>query len=135
MARIATLIVLLASFSVSAWSLDKIPFNEQQFADFQASGIPVLVDVYAKWCPTCERQQIILKRYFKENPTSPIRVMVVDFDDQKQWVTYFRAPRQSSLFIYQHNKQQWFSVAETRTHMIEAEFSKYLLPLQADTAL
>ncbi|NRB38499.1 MAG: thioredoxin family protein [Pseudomonadales bacterium] len=113
-------------FSLNVMALDKMPFNEKQFKSFQDQGIPVLIDVYAIWCPTCERQQIILKRYFDENPNSPVKVMVVDFDDNKKWVRHFKAPRQSTLFLYQHHQQQWLSVAETRTRVIEKALNKYL---------
>jgi thioredoxin 1 len=46
------------------------------------------------------------------------RVMKVDFDTQKQWVTHFRAPGQSTLILFHGDEQIWFSVGETRRQVI-----------------
>jgi thiol-disulfide isomerase/thioredoxin len=116
-----SLIVLL--ISLSNWgNASDLPnsqaFDKAVFDQLQTQGKPVLIDVYASWCPTCERQQWTLKRYFEENPNTDLTVMVVDFDDDKQWVSYFKAPRQSTLALYQNNERIWFSVAETRKRYI-----------------
>lgn len=124
--RIMAILYLMAMISLPVEALEKTPFDEKLFQKMQDEGVPVLVDIYAKWCPTCERQGIILKRYFKENQNSPIQIMVVDYDEQKQWVKHFRAPRQSTLYLYQNHQQKWFSVAETRTHVIEDVLNAYL---------
>jgi hypothetical protein len=42
----------------------------------------------------------------------------VDYDEQKEWVTHFRAPRQSTLLLYKGKEQLWFSVAETNKSKI-----------------
>ena len=96
----------------------KRPFVKSVFDQLQASGQPVLVDVYASWCPTCERQQWVLQDYFKKYPDSKLTVMVVDFDNDKQWVSFFKAPRQSSLLLFDSGERVWFSLAETRKRII-----------------
>ena len=114
--------LLLSSFSTFA--MDRSPYSDKAFTDAQKAGIPVLIDVYAGWCPTCERQQVILKRYFDNHPDSPIKVLVIDYDKDKKWVTYYKAPRQATLMIYKNNEQQWFSVAPTSRRVIENALDK-----------
>ena len=99
-------------------SFTKKPFLKTTFDQLQAEGRPVLVDVYASWCPTCERQQWILQDYFVANPDSQLTVLVVDFDEDKQWVKFFKAPRQSTLLLFSQGQRAWFSVAETRKRVI-----------------
>lgn len=107
---IITCFLAILSFTASA---QKQPFNETLYQQYQDSEQVYLVDVFATWCPTCKKQSKIIDQYFSENPDSKIKVLVVDYDDQKEWVTHFRAPRQSTLLLYKGEKQLWFSVAET----------------------
>ncbi|OKY25595.1 thioredoxin family protein [Thalassotalea sp. PP2-459] len=104
-------------FSLSA-NAEKLPFTETLYQEYQNNNETFLVDVFATWCPTCKKQSQIINQYFKENPNSNIKVLVVDYDDQKDWVTHFRAPRQSTLLIYKGKEQLWFSVAETNKDKI-----------------
>lgn len=105
---------LVMTFSVFA----KTPFTEAAFKEAQANNEVILIDVFATWCPTCKRQSMILADYFHKNPASKVKVLVVDFDEQKDWVSYFKAPRQSTLILYKGEKQVWFSVAETKADAI-----------------
>ncbi|MCH8536993.1 MAG: thioredoxin family protein [Alkalimonas sp.] len=103
----------------------KQPFSEDVFRQAQADNKLVLIDVYATWCPTCRRQQNVLNDYFAQYPDSDLLVLEVDYDQQKDWVTYFKAPRQSTLALYRGEEQLWFSVAQTRQRTIFAELKKH----------
>ncbi|WMN60872.1 thioredoxin family protein [Pseudoalteromonas xiamenensis] len=105
----------LLSFTVSA---QKLPFTETLYQQYQDNNEVFLVDIFAKWCPTCKKQSLILDKYFTDHPKSSLKVLVVDFDEQKDWVSHFRAPRQSTLLLYKGPKQIWFSVAETNENKI-----------------
>ncbi|GIU19068.1 hypothetical protein TUM4261_40630 [Shewanella sp. c952] len=117
-AVIAIAASLFLSLSAHANSFEKIPFDKTTFDQLQAKDETFLVDIYATWCPTCKKQQQVLNDYFNAHPNSKIKVLVVDFDEQKEWVKYFKAPRQSSLYLYKGKEQVWFSVAETREQKI-----------------
>jgi len=89
------------------------PFSEARFRALQQEDALVLVDVAADWCPTCAKQAEVVQRYREERPDVPLHVLRVDFDEQKEWVRYFEAPRQSTLILYRGDERVWFSVAET----------------------
>lgn len=108
----------------SAHAFDKEPFTQERFDELQAAGAVVLVDVFATWCPTCAKQQKAIAAYVEANPDNKFHVLVVDFDDNKDIVRQFRAPRQSTLLLYKGNEQFWFSVAESRPEVIAAEIDK-----------
>jgi thioredoxin 1 len=93
-------------------------FTPERFAALQAEGAIILLDVYADWCPTCAQQQKILAAYQERHPDSPVHFLRIDFDSQKQYVTRFRAPRQSTLILYHGDERVWFSVAETKSEAI-----------------
>jgi len=94
------------------------PFTKERFDELTGRGELVLVVVSASWCPTCAQQRTILDAYAAQRPESPLRMLNVDFDSQKEWVIHFKAPRQSTLILYDGSEQSWFSVAETRADQI-----------------
>ena len=115
---IRALMLLVAMTALPAFA--KQAFTEQGFEQAQAANELVLIDVYATWCPTCKKQSKVLDAYFGEYPDSKLKVLVVDFDKQKDWVSFFKAPRQSTLLLYRGEEQLWFSVAETNKERIFA---------------
>mgnify|MGYP006271716939 CR=1 FL=1 len=115
-AAIVSLSLLVAMLAEGA--VNREPFSETRFTTLQGGNALVLVDVWARWCPTCAAQKKVLERYAAEHPDSGLHILVVDFDEQKKWVRHFRAPRQSTLLLYRGEQQLWFSVAETDAETI-----------------
>lgn len=118
----AVLATSLASGAASAQQ--KEAFTPERFAQLQQQDALILIDIFADWCPTCAQQQKILADFQAKHPDSPLHILQVDFDRQKEWVTHFRAPRQSTLILYQGKDQVWFSIAETRPEVVLAELTK-----------
>ncbi len=106
--------VMLLGMVSSVQALTFEPFTETRFKALQAENKPVLIDISAKWCSTCKSQGLVLDSYQRQNPNSGITALKVDFDSQKKWVTYFKAPRQSTFVAFKGKEQVDFSVAETR---------------------
>ncbi len=117
-ATFSFVVSLFVSATAIAADFEKAPFDKAVFDQLQQEGTPVLIDVFATWCPTCKKQQQVIGEYFAENPDSEIKVLVIDYDTQSEWVKHFKAPRQSTLYLYKNNEQLWFSVAETRKEKI-----------------
>lgn len=118
--RLAALALLGALACAPAAAFASEPFSEAHFRGLQQEGALVLVEVAADWCPTCARQEKVLRRYREARPEVPLHVLRVDFDTQKEWVEHFKAPRQSTLILYRGSEQVWFSVAETDAATIHA---------------
>jgi thioredoxin 1 len=108
----------------SALATEKEPYSAERFAQLQAEGALILVDVWAEWCGTCQRQTDVLRAYLAEHPDVPLHVLTVDFDAQREAVRRFRAPRQSTLLLFQGSEQVWFSVAETKRDVIFAAINE-----------
>lgn len=113
-AALATIMIVTAAGGAVAQEPDKEPFTEERFEALQEQGAYVLLDVFADWCPTCAAQQKVLAAFQEQHPDAPLHILTIDFDDQKDLVRRFRAPRQSTLILYHGTEQIWFSVAETR---------------------
>lgn len=122
---LSTAVVGLSVFSVRpAWSQEKEAFTQERFESLQEEGALILLDVFADWCPTCAKQQEVLNAYQEEHPYVPLHVLQINFDDQKEWVKKFRAPRQSTLILYRGEEQIWFNVAETSREVIFAALNE-----------
>jgi thioredoxin 1 len=104
--------------ATSSWALDSEPFSNERFAELQADGELVLIDVFAPWCSTCARQHEVLAKYLEEHPDVDLHILSVDYDNDRQTVRQLRAPRQSTLLLYKGETQFWYSVAETREDVI-----------------
>jgi thiol-disulfide isomerase/thioredoxin len=118
------LAIVLTSFTTTSLAMESTPFTKAKFEELQSQGKVVLVDIHAKWCSTCKKQQKALKTYFEKNSERELHVLKVDFDDQKDIVKLFRAPRQSTFVLFKGKEQLWFSVAETRYEVIEENLEK-----------
>ncbi len=119
--------IVITLSPVAQAAVEKKAFTEARYNELRKSGRVFLVNVYATWCPTCAKQQGILATYGKNNPQQNLHVLVVDFDNDKKWVRYFKAPRQSTLLLYSGEEQLWFSVGETRYDVIVGELDKALI--------
>ena len=97
---------------------NQIQFNEQIWKEVQEKKELALIFIHADWCSTCKAQDKILDSYFQTYPQSKLKRLIVNYDTQKEWVKYFKAPRQSTIYIYKGNEQLLFSVAETNKDKI-----------------
>ncbi|MEX2468069.1 MAG: thioredoxin family protein [Gemmatimonadota bacterium] len=118
---LAFALLALALSSSAAAAQSKEAFTQERFEALQAENALILIDVFADWCPTCALQQDVLDEFRNEHPDVPVHTLSVNFDDQKEWVRHFKAPRQSTLILYRGEEQLWFSVAETRADRIVNE--------------
>ncbi len=94
------------------------PYTDEAFDAAQAEQRPVLIDVYATWCPTCRRQAQILAGLLEEAEFEELLVLKVDWDAQKEIAQRFGAPRQSTLIAFRGTEERGRSVADTRKESI-----------------
>lgn len=117
-------VVFLALLSQLSLGAGKQPFTQALFEQLQQDNKVVLVDIFADWCSTCAKQEKVIQSYIKKHPDRELHILQVDFDNQKEIVKQFRAPRQSTMLLYKGDEQFWYAVAETREDVITAELEK-----------
>ncbi|MCM8556538.1 thioredoxin family protein [Sphingomicrobium sediminis] len=93
----------------AAWT----DFTGAAFAEAQAEGRTVIVDVYADWCPTCKAQAPILDELAEEEALDDALLLKVDYDRDKDFVRALRIPRQSTVLRFENGEEVQRSVAET----------------------
>ena len=122
LAAVATLALTAPPVSAA----EKAPFTQAAFAEAQAAGAPILVEITAPWCPTCRAQQPVLDRLESEPKFKALKVFKVDFDSQKNVVRQFGANSQSTLIMFKGKQETGRSVGDTGAGSIEALLSSAL---------
>jgi len=70
------------------------------FADHIDSGAPLLVEVYASWCPTCLLQHRALKTIAATGPALPVPAMRVDFDRDQDFIQRFHIQGTGFMMLF-----------------------------------
>ncbi len=120
-----TLLRSLLLAAVFAWSIpasaaDWKAFDAAAFAAAQKEGKPILIDVFAAWCPVCRAQSPVLTKLTSEPKFKDMIVFKVDFDTQKDALRALKAQRQSTLIVFKGEQETGRSVGETSPGSIEA---------------
>jgi thioredoxin 1 len=99
------------------------PFTSKEFAAAQAAGRPIVVDVFAPWCPTCRAQEPALRQLGGEPKFDKLVVFRLDFDSQKPAWRALKVWRQSTLIAFKGRRETARSVADTDPAAIEQLFA------------
>jgi thioredoxin 1 len=94
------------------------PFSDEAFQKAQAAGKPILIDVYASWCPICRRQQPILSELIAQPKFRTLTVFRIDWDTQKEAVKRFGVTYQSTLIVFKGANEAGRSVGDSRRESI-----------------
>jgi len=110
--------VTTAFAAAGAAMAEHVPFSRPAFEAAQAAGKPILVDVYAPWCPVCRAQSPILETLQAQPDNADLVVFRVDFDGQKDVVRSFRATSQSTLIAFRGTRETGRSAGDTNAASI-----------------
>jgi len=101
--RMPKLTILIAAvlagvlFAVPAWAATQAPYDQQAVSAAQIAGKPILIAVHAPWCPTCAKQDPIIKQLSAQPEFKDLMIFVVDFDSQKDVLKALNVQKQSTL--------------------------------------
>lgn len=116
---VAAFALAAASSVATATAQERRPFDMKSFREAQAQGKPILVEVYAPWCPTCRRQQPIIGELSKTKDFARMQIYTLDFDNQKDALKALRVNGQSTLIAFKGSTETNRSVGVTDRVAIE----------------
>ena len=117
---ILALALMLVFGIASARAATEAPFTAEAFAAAQKAGKPILVDVWASWCPTCAKQAPILSKLSVDPAFKDLTIFRVDYDTQKDVVRDLGVRMQSTLIAFHGAKEAGRSAGETNPDRIRA---------------
>ena len=119
---LAALIGMAAFAPVAAMAAKT--FDANSFAEAQKAGVPILVDVSAPWCPTCQVQKSVLDELYKQPEFKNLVVFEVDFDSRKDVLSKLGVRSQSTLIVYKGTVEKGRTVGDTNRASIAALLAK-----------
>lgn len=121
-------LLTLLSFvaATNALGAETKPFDAATFAALQAANKPVLIDVYADWCPTCKQQAPIVEALLASPEFKDYTVLKVNFDTQKDVRRTLRVAQQSTFIVYHGKREVARSIGDTSKESIAALLRKGL---------
>ncbi|MGE0597788.1 MAG: thioredoxin domain-containing protein, partial [Hyphomonadaceae bacterium] len=108
MMAIAALVFVAPSQAVEYRS-----FTSEAFAQAQAEGQPILVEVHADWCPTCRAQAPAVRRAAAAPEFNELVIFTLDFDRQTSERRALGVRAQSTLIAFNGRAETARSVGET----------------------
>ena len=95
-------------------------FDGAAFAEAQRQGRPIVVDVYADWCPTCKAQAPIVDHLARLDRHKDMIIFRLNFDTQETAWRVLNVRRQSTLIAYHGIKETGRSVGDTNPQTLAA---------------
>ena len=121
---LSVLAVLSMFVAMSATAADTKPFDQATFAALQAANQPVLITVYADWCPICRQQAPIVGELMANPEFKDFTVLRVNFDTQKDVRRTLGVAQQSTFIVYRGKQEVARSTADTNKASIAATLRK-----------
>ena len=112
--------------AATAFAAETKPFDQATFDALQAANKPVLVDVYADWCPTCKQQEPLISALIGSPEFKDYTVLKVNFDTQKDVRKTLRVNYQSTLIVFRGKQEVARSTGDTNKDSIAASLRKGL---------
>ena len=120
------LAVLSLAVAIGALAAETRPFEQATFEALQAANKPVLIDVYADWCPICKAQEPVISELLTRPEFKDYTVLRVNYDTQKDVRRALRVSQQSTLIVYRGKQEVARSIGDTRRDSIAATLHKAL---------
>jgi thiol-disulfide isomerase/thioredoxin len=108
---------------VTAHAVERYAYDASRFAEAQAAGKPILVDISATWCPVCKAQHKVIESALTKPAFAHFVIFDVDFDSEKTVVRRFGATKQSTLIVYKGKSETGRLVGTAEAEKIEAVMS------------
>ena len=118
--------LFLSMILISTVTASEQPYTQSAFDHLQKEGRPILVFVYASWCPTCRTQDPIVSKLLNQEAYQSITGLRVDFDQQKNVVKAFKVYMQSTLLVFKAGKEVGRSTGDITETGIEELLKKAL---------
>ena len=122
----AGLVALILVGAVPATAAEWKEFSPEALAAAREAGKPILVDVFAAWCPTCRAQNPILVKLTKDPKYKNLLVLKADFDAHKKDLRVLNVRSQSTLIVFKDGKEVDRSVGDTSELSIEGLLDRTL---------
>ncbi|WP_374763601.1 thioredoxin family protein [Yunchengibacter salinarum] len=101
------------------------PYEAASFNETLQNGDPMLVEIYASWCPTCKAQHEAFETMV-DNGTAPnIRAVRVDYDDDPAFLKRYGIRGTGILMLFDDGREIARAAGLTTPKRIQAFISQH----------
>jgi thioredoxin 1 len=97
--------LILAALVFPRWAGAQDRYEARSFEEALASGRPIVVHVYAGWCPVCRAQKPVLEELAKDKAFEGVKYVTVDFDKDKEFLRRHRVATQSVILAFKNGQE------------------------------
>jgi thiol-disulfide isomerase/thioredoxin len=126
--RALLLVAVMWTMTGAAAAAEFREFDQGAFAQAQADGRPILVEVFAPWCPTCRAQSPIVRTIAADRSFAELVVFRIDYDNQRDAWRALNVRRQATLIAYSGARETGRLVAATSPERIESLMRSAIAP-------
>lgn len=120
----AALVATTSVVPIVAAAQISTPFTVEAFEAAQKEGKPILVEIFAAWCPVCRVQRPIVEDLVLSDRFKDVVYFEIDFDRQKDVLRRFNAQKQSTLIMFKGAAEVGRSIGDTDRASIETLMAK-----------
>jgi thiol-disulfide isomerase/thioredoxin len=102
-------------------------YSPAALLEAQKEGRPILVAVQSSRCPTCAAQAPAIQQMAADKSYKGLRVLLVDFETQKEALRDLGATMQSTLVVFLGKREVARSVGVTDTDAIKSSVRRTLI--------
>lgn len=111
--KLSAFCLLGLAFTAPAMAQPIQPFTTAALKAAQTAGKPILIDAYADWCPTCRKQAPTIDAMAKDPAFDKLLILRLDYDNQTAEKRALGIVTQSTLIVFNGNKETGRSVGVT----------------------
>jgi thioredoxin 1 len=97
--------LILAALVFPTWAGAVDRYEPRSFEETLASGRPIVVHVYAGWCPVCRAQKPLLEALAEDKAFEGVKFVTVDFDKDKGFLRTHRVATQSVILTFKNGHE------------------------------
>lgn len=116
--RVVISVMAAVALAGAAFAAEFKPYSDKAFAQAQAEGRSILIEVHAWWCSTCNAQEPALHKIATDPAFDNVIIFKMDYDKEKKARQALQIQQQSTLISYFGAQERGRSIGMTDTYNI-----------------
>jgi thioredoxin 1 len=104
---------LIFSLASSSAFAAYVPYKQTDFDQLLKQDKPVVLHIFASWCPVCRAQKDVLEKLMPMPEFKNLPVLQADFDTENALLKKYKAHNQSTFIVFKNGKEVIRSTGQT----------------------
>ena len=100
-------------------------YETTRFEELMATGEPILVEVYASWCPTCLLQHKAFETLVEQDNAPRIHAIRVDYEEDTDFTQKYQLLGTGMLILFENGKEKTRAAGLVTAEKIAGFLSDY----------